>query len=79
MTNVEFQIRQDTAASNTAYITGMYKGMLNVVLDHGYIKDETIVKLIKQTIANAEKIWDNRYDKHYTEILAKEVSSKNSR
>ena len=64
MTNEEINYN-----SNMAYLIGYYEGRLKLVAED--IKNENLhstLKEIQATLEMGQKIWDNKYDKHYSKI-----------
>lgn len=59
--------------SNAAFIIGYYKGTLKTVLDEIKNEDDAsyirkyLVPSIEKAIDKCEDIWDNRYEKHYSD------------
>ena len=60
--------------SNTSFIIGYYESMLKTTLneikegDMDYIVNH-VAPLIEKTLKTCIEIWDNRYEKHYSEII----------
>lgn len=65
MTNEEINYN-----SNMAYLVGYYEGRLKIIADEikGIEGLETTLREIKSTLDMGEKIWDNKYEKHYSKI-----------
>lgn len=61
MTNEEINY-----SSNMAYIIGLYESRLKMVAQD--VKDITTLNEIKATLELGNKIWENKFDKHYTQI-----------
>ena len=55
--------------SNVAYLIGYYECRLKLVADdieRGNL--DSTLREIKSTLEMGQKIWDNKYEKHYTQI-----------
>jgi hypothetical protein len=55
--------------SNMAYLVGYYEArikMLAIDIETGNL--ESSLNDIKATLEMGQKIWDNKYEKHYTQI-----------
>lgn len=74
MTNYE---RELTFSSNVSYTVGMYKGIINMLLQEiegldlkGWKKEAMTryANLAKENLELGEMIWDNRYEKHYNQV-----------
>ena len=75
-------IRQENFNTNLAYSAGLYKGFVQQLLmiadqagndmDHDECAEE-LLKYVKRSaprlLKDTELIWDNRYEKQYSEIL----------
>ena len=76
------ETRQENYNANLAYSTGMYKAFVQRLLmmadqagndmDHDECAEE-LLKYVKRSaprlLKDTELIWDNRYEKQYSEIL----------
>ena len=68
--------QESNNAANQAFIIGYYESMLKSVLNE--IKEGntdyvniSIPRLIEKTLNTCGTIWENRYEKHWTEIVNK--------
>jgi hypothetical protein len=69
----KFNEEQHNFNSNIAYTVGLYKGTLDQIITIAQNGDQSSLACIlikaKQSLELGEKIWQERYDKHYTEII----------
>jgi hypothetical protein len=55
--------------SNASYLIGYYEGRLKTVaydIENNNLNNT--LKDIRETLEMGKKIWDNKYEKHYTQI-----------
>jgi len=71
---MDYKQQEANLSSNCTFIIGYYEGMLKSVLaeinegNAEYITKH-IGPLIEKTLNKCNEVWENRYEKHYSEII----------